>query len=355
MWKAFCCMRHPETRKPVTKAREGLKTKNEALKMEKQLMILLDRELREAIEPKWGKFLYCYLEELDRRDISKKTTENIKLCLEAHTLKIWGEKLISEILPNEVRELVRSKDKLSESHLKNILKYIRGCFAYAVDTGVLKANPTPNMKFRVGDKIKSVLTLAQVKILLNFCKENESEWYPIYAMALYTGLRNGELYALTWDKVDLVKRIALIDCAWNNKDGFKSTKSGDDRIIELAPDLIHILNELKISSAATSSFVLPRISSWDKGEQARELRRVLQGLGLPRVRFHDLRATWATIMLTRGIPPIKVMSMGGWKDLKTMQFYIRKAGVDISGISDGLSLHNPIGGDVLSFERLKAD
>ncbi len=46
-------------------------------------------------------------------------------------------------------------------------------------------------------------------------------------------------------------------------------------------------------------------------------------------------------MLSMGIPPIKVMKMGGWKDLKTMQHYIRKAGVDTSGISDNLSLHNP--------------
>jgi integrase len=91
-----------------------------------------------------------------------------------------------------------------------------------------------------------------------------------------------------------------------------------------------------------SAFVLPRIDKWDKGEQARELRMFLQGLGLPRIRFHDLRATWATIMLSMGIAPIKVMAMGGWKDLKTMQHYIRKAGADTSGIGNNLSLHNPI-------------
>jgi integrase len=60
------------------------------------------------------------------------------------------------------------------------------------------------------------------------------------------------------------------------------------------------------------------------------------------MRFHDHRATWATIMLSMEIAPIKVMSMGGWNDLKTMQYYIRKAGVDTTGISDGLSLHIPI-------------
>jgi integrase len=112
-------------------------------------------------------------------------------------------------------------------------------------------------------------------------------------------------------------------------------------MVEIAPDLLFIFKELKLKNY-DSNFVLPRIDKWDKGEQARELRMFLLGLGLPRIRFHDLRASWATVMLSRGIAPIKVMAMGGWKDLKTMQYYIRKAGVDISGISDDLSLHNPI-------------
>jgi len=206
------------------------------------------------------------------------------------------------------------------------------------------------MKFKIGEKLKSVLTLEQMKTLLNYAKSSDHEWYPIWAMALYTGLRNGELYALTWDKVDLDNRRAVIDSAWNSKDGFKDTKSGHDRMIELAPELVVLLKQLKLKST-DRHFVLPRIDRWDKGEQARELRRVLEGLGLPRIRFHDLRASWATMMLSRGIEPIKVMSMGGWRDLKTMQRYIRKAGVDISGISDGLSLHNPGNlGEVLDFK-----
>jgi integrase len=343
--KVTVCMRHPISRKPITKTRDGLKSKAKALREEKklraELAIKLDRDSRAFKEPSWSTFLSRYYVELDRRDISKKTIDNIKLCLGAYTREVWGEKLISEISGQEIRELIRKHESLSESHKKNILKYIRGCFNYAVESGALKVNPTPQMKFRIGDKLTAVLTIPQVKIILDYCRRSGEEWYPIIATALYTGLRNGELYALTWDKVDLDKRTALIDTSWNSKDGFKDTKSGDDRIIELAPELVQIFKELKLKYSACSNFVLPRIDKWDKGEQARELRRILMGLGLPRVRFHDLRATWATIMLSRGIAPIKVMSMGGWKDLKTMQRYIRKAGVDISGISDGLSLHNP--------------
>lgn len=47
------------------------------------------------------------------------------------------------------------------------------------------------------------------------------------------------------------------------------------------------------------------------------------------------------LMLSKGIAPIKVMSMDGWKDLKTMQYYIRKTGVDMSGMSGNLFLYSP--------------
>jgi len=185
-----------------------------------------------------------------------------------------------------------------------------------------------------------VLTEPQTRTLLSKAKEYDWEWYPHCAMALYTGMRNGELFSLTWDHVNLDQRTIKVAWSWNNKDGFKETKSGDDRMVEIAPNLLPLLQELKLKGGG-STFVLPRLSRWDKGEQARELRMFLVGIGLPPVRFHDLRATWATLMLSKGVEPVKVMSMGGWKDMKTMMVYIRKAGIDIKGITDRLNLHDP--------------
>ena len=340
-WIAQYCKRDPITRKPKTMTRKGLKSKAEALRSEKELVLLMDKAFKKKVLLTWKVCVNEYVFNQTQKDLSKKTVETSKLCLEAHTMADWGERLIDEITGQQIRDLIREKlSNRSPSHQKNVLKYIRGVFDFAVENRLIPSNPSPNMKFRIGDKIKTVLTRPQVSQLLSQAKIMESEWYPIWAMALYTGLRNGELFAVTWDKVDLDRRHILVDCAWNNKDGFKDTKSGDDRIVEIAPELLTILKELKLTSFE-SPFVLPRIDKWAKGEQARELRTFLLGLGLPRIRFHDLRATWATIMLSMGIAPIKVMSMGGWKDLKTMQVYIRKAGVDTTGISDNLSLHNP--------------
>ena len=84
------------------------------------------------------------------------------------------------------------------------------------------------------------------------------------------------------------------------------------------------------------NFVLPRVQGWETGEQAKYLKIFLAELNLPVIRFHDLRASWATIMLSKGVEPIKIMSMGGWKDLKTMQIYIRKSGIHIKGITNAL-------------------
>lgn len=342
--------RHPVTRRSYSARRIGIKTMAQANRTYSELVIQVDRKLHELIKPSWEKLVLNYIADLSTRNVSIKTVESYNLCLRAHTFKAWGHKLIDEINSNEIRELILSSlSERSPSHQKNVLKYIRGAFSYAVESGLIDRNPTPAMKFRVGDKMKQVLTIEQVKILLTQAKIMDVEWYPIWATALYTGMRNGELYALTWDKVDLNLRQIKVDGSWNKFDGFKDTKSGDDRLVEIAPELLYILKELYLKTKETG-FVLPRVDKWDRGEQARELRMFLMGLGLPRIRFHDLRATWATIMLSKGIEPIKVMIMGGWKDLKTMQFYIRRAGVNISGISDSLKLHNPIheAADILS-------
>lgn len=340
-WEAYYSKRHPITKKPIGLRRRAIKSKREALKIEKDLILLVNEKINKAITPTWEELVEKFYEWQKQQDISSKTAETYYLCLKAHTYGEWRETAANRITGQEIRTLILGElSHRSASHQKNILKYIRAVFNFGIESGVLEKNPTPKMKFKIGNKLKAVLTEEQAKKLLNHARSVSCEWYPIWCMALYTGMRNGELYALTWDKVNLNNKKILVNISWNNKDGFKDTKSGDDRFVEIAPNLLVILKELKLQSP-NPPFVLPRIDKWDKGEQARELRMFLQGLGLPRIRFHDLRATWATLMLGKGVAPIKVMSMGGWKDLKTMQFYIRKAGINVEGIASNFNLHDP--------------
>lgn len=340
VWEAFFSKRHPITRKTVNLRRQA-KTKAEANRILPDLVLQVQKKIDRQITPTWCNAIESCRESMRIAGLQPKTIDTYTKCLMAHTMDCWGDRLVTEITTEDIRNLVLTKlSSKSESHKKNMVKFIRKVFIHLIDTGVLERDPTPNMKFKIGDKIMPVLTLSEATKLLEAAKELDSPWYYHWVLALYTGMRNGELYALRWSKVNLETGLIKIDCAWNNLSGFKSTKSGDDRVIEIAPTLATVLKELKMQTGS-SEFVLPRSSKWKKGEQATELRKMLAGLGLPIVRFHDLRATWATILLAQGVPPVKVMIMGGWKDMKTMMKYTRKAGVDIRGTLKTLSLHEP--------------
>ena len=345
-WIVWYSKRHPVTGAPIQLRRSGAKTKAEAKKVEAQLIIEVEDKVRRKVVPSWSNLVDDYRQHIMEKRFTKRTTESCYLCLHAHTFEDWGDRIVDTITSQEIRNLIEDKiGHRAPSHQKYVLSRIRGVFKYALEVEHIHRNPTPEIKFRIGDKIKKVLTEEQVTLFLRRAKEYNIQWYPHWCLALYTGMRNGELYALTWDKVSFENHQILVDTSWNNRDGFKDTKSGDDRIIQIAPRLMEFLRELKLQSPSLSpspesDFVLPRIAKWDKGEQARELRKFLVGLGLPVIRFHDLRATWATLLLSKGVQPIKVMMMGGWQDLKTMQIYVRKAGVDIKGATDCLDLHD---------------
>lgn len=342
-------IRHPISRQPKTRRRyrnerrQPIKTVAEARRIENKLRNEIFESFHLDLVPPWKKCCENAYRGMRERGLAEKTVINYEMCLSAHTYQKWASKRIDMITSQDIRDLINIDlaDK-SESHKLNMLKFLRAVFKQAMEDGAVVRCPVPDMRLgRKKVKIQKVLTEEQMEKLLNQSKNTESEWYEIWSAACYTGMRNGELYALPWENVDLERRLIYVKCGWDNVNGFKDyTKSGDDRVVEIAPPLLTILRELKLHNN-DSPFVLPRLRKWDKGEQARELRLFLMGLGLPPVRFHDLRASWATLMLSKGIEPIKVMKMGGWKDIKTMQIYCRMDGIDIKGITDNLIIHSP--------------
>jgi integrase len=116
----------------------------------------------------------------------------------------------------------------------------------------------------------------------------------------------------------------------------KSTKAGYWRNIPISSQLRELLIELK--SKAQNQNVLPRLGCWNQGLQAQELRLFLKGIGIRPVKFHALRACFATQLLAKNIAPAIVMKICGWKNLKTMEFYVRLAGVSEQGATECLEI-----------------
>lgn len=346
--------RHPKTKLPCTIRRTKVKTKAEAKRVYDEIVVQVHDKLRQQSVPTWSEVVDVYLKWIKTSGLKNSTIYGREKMLLHHTIPVWERTLIDQISTRDIHSLLNERFSSSaESHKKYFIKCIRGVFRYALEHDLIMKDPTPLLKFKINEKIKSVLSEAQIVHLLKKAQEFNWHWYYHYAVALYTGMRNGELFALTWDKISLDRRQILVNCSWTSKDGFKSTKSGDDRIVEIPKPLIPILTELKLKSAG-SDFVLPRMSKWDKGEQARELRMFLQSIGLHQIRFHDLRASWATLLLGKGVPASQVMAMGGWRDMKTMMIYMRKAGIDIqgsTGVLDDMQVHGIKDAKILKIQQ----
>jgi integrase len=327
--------RHPVTKTSRNIKRVGIRTMAEANKVHVQIKNELMRRFFNDKHPYWVDIADRFIVHFINLGMANNTVINYKGSLRAHTYEKWKNKRINEITTSEIRDLiVDDLANYSEAHRKSMFKYIRAVFRYAIEIDLLQRDPSPKLRFKRNEKIKKVLTENQIRNFLKIAKEEKHSWFPIWTLACYTGMRNGELYALRWERVDLSKRIMVICEAWTKENGFKDTKTGDDRTVEIAKSLVPLMDELYKNR--TDEFVLPRLGSWSTAGQSQIIKDFLATINLPLIRFHDLRASWATIMLSKGIEPVKVMAMGGWKDLKTMQIYIRKSGIHIQGITDSL-------------------
>ena len=187
------------------------------------------------------------------------------------------------------------------------------------------------------DALPEILTKEEMAKLLYEAKRLESPWYPVWALALYTGMRSGELYALQWDCVDLEDNVIYVHRNWTSKKGFGPTKGRYWRTVPIdSTEVIEFFKTLRLN--AESEFVLPRLREWGKGEQARELRKFCQSIGITSVKFHTLRACFATHLLRAGVSTADVMKICGWKDLDTMQRYVRLAGINTKGATSSISI-----------------
>jgi integrase len=248
---------------------------------------------------------------------------------------------MTSISKSEVHDLIFEGCEFPTAHTRrNVFKMTKRMFQLAVEEGIIERNPCIGMKVRVSEVDQKVLTVAEADRFLLEAKRCHHHFYPIWLMALMTGMRSGELFALRWTDIDLDGRIISVGRQWTSKGGFGPTKTRRIRIVPISDDLVKFLKEWKLKHPG--EFVLPHPVQWTGGEQARLTRDLCEGIGITSVKFHDLRATFITNLLAQGESLARVMSIVGHSELKTTNSYLRKAGVDVKGGTDKLSYRVPL-------------
>jgi integrase len=327
----------------------SIQKKAEAESISRRLIREAAHELamRESRECTWSELvgeyeLYQRKEAQRERGIANSETIKDNIAAIRKWTSAWGPRPVSALTEYDIRDVLdlMMADGKSNSHQRKVKQVMSKIFSFAIakrKVNNLRSNPATMVKLgRKYEPIQEVLNADQIRILLRKAREWERNWYYVWALALFSGMRNGELYALKWTDVDWERRLMKVSRSFSVRHKlFKTTKSGAWRDIPISAELMIVLKELKLLTGS-SEFVLPRMWQWSQGQQAEVLRKFCIQIGLPSVRFHALRASFATALLSRNVAPIAVMKIAGWRDLKTMAHYVRLAGVEIAGATESL-------------------
>ncbi|OQW49794.1 MAG: hypothetical protein A4S09_03295 [Proteobacteria bacterium SG_bin7] len=347
-WKAYVSIKSrvkPSIR--VQKWKFNLKSEKQAEREETNLLKICQAEVlqKETQGETWGTLVESWENYLrtENKGLNEHTRSDYIAVLRKHTGS-WWKRAAREISRADVIEVLNQmKASGSSVSYQNVVKIIiNRAFTYAIDHRVVQGvDRSPTFGISLGreeEKKPEILNIDQIRKLLSEAKRLGSPWLPVWTLAVLTGCRNGELFALLWSDVDLRNQEITVNksyCARIKK--VKSTKAGYWRTVPISSELLGFLTELKAQSKDRLE-VLPRLPRWAQGDQARRLREFCSGIGLPSVRFHTLRACFATQLIRNGVPPIQIQKICGWKDLETMQRYIRLAGIETKGATDSLRI-----------------
>lgn len=144
--------------------------------------------------------------------------------------------------------------------------------------------------------------------------QKDEEWRDFFYLEITTGLRRGEICALRWSDFDMVDRKLYVNRAVSDQGVVGKTKTYyGERAIKLPYSVYQLLVDRKTS--AQSEWIFPHPTDPAKpmkGERAvKQLKKILDEVGLPNIRFHDLRHTFATHAVSAGIDPKTLSSILG--------------------------------------------
>lgn len=204
------------------------------------------------------------------------------------------------------------------------LRILRGVLQDAVDLGCLNENVAARVKrLRApdgdGKDAMHFLTPAEIGRLLNAADE---PWRSLYEVAVYTGLRRGELLGLRWRDVDLEAAVLHVRRSLGRiKDGDAyvvreapvKTKASR-RMVDLSPSIVQTFLAIPAGDDPEQDYVFrSRIGGWiDPDNVDRALKRHLTLARLPEdIRLHDLRHTFASLLIAVNAHPKYIQAQMG--------------------------------------------
>lgn len=214
---------------------------------------------------------------------------------------------IKKIKANDIYEFINSKINLRKNIFKRkMIEFVKCIFTYAKKTKLITNNIFDDIKLpKITSNTQNIWSEKEIKKYLPILKN--FKYYDMLYLVLETGLRKGEISALTWDCVDFEKNIITVDKSYIIHGNFKGitfpkTNSAIRQVV-LLDESIEILK--KRYKNKISKYVFPNQKNIDMpvnpNAVTSNFRRFLKRYNLKKIRFHDLRHIHATLLLNNNV------------------------------------------------------
>lgn len=246
-----------------------------------------------------------WLSDYAKVSVKASTYISYEYLIRFHLNPRFGKQYLNRISAADIQKFISekiTKERLSPKTVVNILIPLKEMFKHAVAWGFIRRDPTIHVKRpRLETEEMDFFNPEEIRLLLD---NVNPDYYPLFLTAIMTGMRRGELLALKWSDIDwnsnliLVKRSIFRGVFINPK-----TKISIRRIF-MSPRLRQEL-ELRrpVVRKSNDELVFPN----EKGLPLdpdnlvkREFYPALDRAGLRRIRFHDLRHTFASLLISQG-------------------------------------------------------
>lgn len=227
---------------------------------------------------------------------------------------------INRIMTSNIEKWItkRQSEGMNILTLRKIIVTLNQIMAYAVRHKLIDSNPVrdaerprKSIDDQTGGKI-AILTPEQIRALLEAIPDQK--YKTLFLTAIMTGARQGELLGLKWSDVDFSKKQININRTFNHQQFFSPKTKQSVRAIDCPPSLIQELRLWKLASGGKTDDLIFYSDNKpeDKSEQLKKTpmnysnmvqRHFFKGLKkaeIPRIRFHDLRHSYASLLLHQG-------------------------------------------------------